>query len=133
MVVYSNASHNCPLICDQNGKIHQLNARGYRLGNRFNSTYRDVESQLHQGDTLFLFSDGVIEVMSEASEKFPEGEEYGIRRLRRVLKQNMNMSSEKLLLKVLSTVEDFRRSGALEDDVTAVCGRVVGVPSKQAA
>jgi sigma-B regulation protein RsbU (phosphoserine phosphatase) len=75
-------------------------------------THRDL--RLEQGDTLVLYSDGIVE--AEAA----SGEQYGMSRLCSVLQTNQNADAEGIKGAILCDHRDFIGSQDISDDVTLV-------------
>ena len=78
-VRFANAGHNFPLLL-RNGKPQGLVATGGRLGD--GGEYVPTEAKLQAGDLVVLYTDGLIECENK------DGEEYGMRRFRRLLTQH---------------------------------------------
>jgi sigma-B regulation protein RsbU (phosphoserine phosphatase) len=66
------------------------------------------------GDILVLLSDGVMEYCD------PDGEEYGLARIREVLREHQGKTMAQLADAILESVRAFARGAPQEDDVTAV-------------
>ncbi len=115
-VEISNAGH-CPAILLQEGKPQQLQATGVPLGLFCSSDYPSQRVHLGRGDTLFLFSDGLVESRS------PAGVEYGEARLTNTLSRNRKLSPRELIRTCLEDLSAFRSGAALTDDLTAMVVR----------
>src|SRR5687767_9004270 len=72
-----NAGHPPPIIIRANGTIEEIGSTGPVLGVLPNPQWQSVRLQLDEGDALVLYSDGV-------SEAVVDGEELGVRGLRRL-------------------------------------------------
>jgi anti-sigma regulatory factor (Ser/Thr protein kinase) len=66
------------------------------------------------GDILVLLSDGVMEYCD------PDGEEYGLARIRQVLREHQGRTMAELAAAILESVHAFARGAPQDDDVTAV-------------
>ena len=75
IVKLANAGHCPPLVMRADGSIDEIPSTGPVLGVLSSSQWRTFETTLHRGETLVLYSDGVIETRS------PNGEEFGTGRL----------------------------------------------------
>jgi phosphoserine phosphatase RsbU/P len=71
-LTYCNAGHNAPLIIRTDGESLELRSSGAILGRFPNWQYGKKESRLHPGDTLVLFTDGIVEACDGAGELFGE-------------------------------------------------------------
>jgi phosphoserine phosphatase RsbU/P len=80
-LTYCNAGHNPPLLLRADGSAHDLESSGAILGQFPQWTYSQAEAALHPGDTLLLFTDGLVEACDE------EGDPYGEQRLLRAARQ----------------------------------------------
>jgi serine phosphatase RsbU (regulator of sigma subunit) len=69
---------------------------------------------MEPGDMLLLVTDGFFEWEN------PQGEQYGIDRLRRFLEQHRESAPESIIRALHQDVRAFARGTAQTDDVTAV-------------
>ena len=120
-LLYASAGHLYPYRIAAGGKVEALEAGGYPLGVR-----RDIEVQprlarLEPGDTLFLFSDGLIEARAEGTD-----EVFGFDRLEQSLGRHAGGSVEGMRDGVLADVAGFSRSDQREDDMTVLVLRLPG-------
>jgi serine phosphatase RsbU (regulator of sigma subunit) len=60
---YARAGHPYPLLISKNNSIRQLECRGSLLGIFENSQFLQETVQLHEGDRLFMFSDGAESIV----------------------------------------------------------------------
>lgn len=67
---------------------------------------------LHSGDSLLLYTDGIIEAENE------EGESFGIDRLVKIFQESQSLSIEDQYNKILTEVKSFIKSDIIEDDIT---------------
>lgn len=105
----ANAGHPHPLyMSHRSGVVEVPTENGLPLG-LMGSDYSEIELQLHPGDRVLLYSDGVLEATNS------KGEEYGTSRLEQAL-QHPNASAQS----VLQDVHRFAQGGTLADDATAV-------------
>jgi serine phosphatase RsbU (regulator of sigma subunit)/anti-sigma regulatory factor (Ser/Thr protein kinase) len=75
---YANAGHCLPYRRGQDG-VHELRATGMPLGLMPGMTYEEKETTLLPGESLFFYSDGLVEAHN------PDGEMFGFPRLRELL------------------------------------------------
>ena len=75
---------------------------------------------LQPGDTLILFTDGIIERKNKIKEQ------YGLDRLISFLRQNKDDPLKKLLNELIDNSRDFSNDVPIEDDVTMLGFRYLG-------
>jgi sigma-B regulation protein RsbU (phosphoserine phosphatase) len=116
-VTIANASHEFPIIINDAGNVTiQTPAPGPRLGQNPNSHYQEFDYEFNKHDTLFLYTDGLIE--NQSAEEKPFGERKLLRTLKKI-SQNPQESREK----VLTDYHTHTKERAPEDDVTFVFAR----------
>ena len=74
---------------------------------------------IESGDILVLYTDGVTEAENRAEE------EFGMERLRRVIRENAVLSATEIMQAVLRASADFSREVGFSDDVTIVLAKCV--------
>jgi phosphoserine phosphatase RsbU/P len=109
---FINAGHNPPLIVHSAGTVEQLPPGGLPLGIVADFDYREGRAQLHPGDVLVAYSDGVTETQN------PKGEEYGTERLQQVVAQNVQRSAAGIRDKIEAALSAFAQGTAAVDDIT---------------
>lgn len=114
---YTNAGHNPPLVVRAAGSVEELAPTGVPLGLLPGARYGAGEATLSPGDTLVLYTDGLV----EASD--PEGEEYGLARLKGVCLQNRSLPCRSLAEALEEDLEDFVKGTPFADDRTIVLAR----------
>ena len=72
-LTYCNAGHNPPLLIRTEGTSTELNTAGAVLGQFPDWLYEQSELRMTAGDTLLLFTDGLVEAYNEDGEE-PFGE-----------------------------------------------------------
>ena len=98
---FTNAGHNPPMLMECNGNVLRLETGGRVLGAFKDSIYQQKEIQLHSGDRLVLFTDGVTEVRNKL------GEEFGEERLRELLVQEPRRNAAELGSMIMDAVSRF--------------------------
>jgi serine phosphatase RsbU (regulator of sigma subunit) len=111
---YINAGHNPPLIGRMSGHIEQLSSGGFPLGILPSAEFEVGETQLHPGESLVIYSDGVSEANNIKEE------EFGMERLMDVVKRNLPSSAAGLRDKVESALSAFTQTAPANDDITLV-------------
>ena len=96
-----------------------LESPAYPLGVRGELTVEARTARLSPGDTLFLFSDGLVEARREGSD-----EQFGFDRLEASLARHANRDVEGLRDGILADVEKFTANAPREDDQTILVLRL---------
>ncbi len=71
-LTYCNAGHNPPILLGADGSASELNSSGAILGKFPKWQYAQTSLNLNNGDTLLLFTDGVVEACDGQNEPFGE-------------------------------------------------------------
>jgi serine phosphatase RsbU (regulator of sigma subunit)/anti-sigma regulatory factor (Ser/Thr protein kinase) len=109
-LVYANAGHPPPSQSNSQ-QVTELRARGMPLGLIPEMEYEEKEATLAPGDSVFFYSDGLIEAHN------PREDMFGFPLLRRVLGQNQ--CTEDLVQCLLGELDEFTGPDwEQEDDVT---------------
>ena len=116
-VAVAGAGHPAPRIIRSTGVLEPLDAKGLVLGIEEGQTYEEVRAQLDVGDTVVLYTDGVLEARRD-------GELYGFPRLDSTLERERKRAPEELARAVLDDCRAFAR-GELADDCAIVVVRRV--------
>lgn len=114
ILTYINAGHNPPLVGYADGTVKLLESGGLPLGIMPVAEYEVGQTQLHSGDALVIYSDGV----SEANNL--NGDEFGMERLTQVVSKNLKASASGLRDKVESALSAFTQTAPANDDITLV-------------
>src|SRR5277367_941095 len=70
LLTFVNAGHNSPVVRRSDGSITRLESGGLPLGIMRESNFPTASVQLGRGDTLILFTDGVVEAFNAAGEEY---------------------------------------------------------------
>jgi len=125
-LTYVNAGHPAGLVIRRDGTLERLDEGGVLLGVEPGAPYRAGRRIMAPGDLLFLYSDGVTDVLNEADE------EYGQERLEALLPRLAHLPTESVLQTVISSVEAFV-GGSLQDDLTLLVAKFLpGAPAPEA-
>ncbi|MGH2558652.1 MAG: ATP-binding SpoIIE family protein phosphatase [Thermomicrobiales bacterium] len=109
---YANAGHCLPYLVTP-GDVVELRATGWPLGLMPGVTYEEKEATVGPGDTIFLYSDGLIEAHN------PRREMFGTPRLIELLKSRP--ATENVMDFLLTELRRFTGPAyELEDDTTLV-------------
>jgi serine phosphatase RsbU (regulator of sigma subunit) len=113
-LTFLNAGHNPPLIVHAGGTMEQLASGGLPLGIMADAEFREGHTQLHPGDVLVIYSDGVSEAVN------PSGEEFGPTRLYEVVARNLDASAGGIRDRIESALTKFCQGTPAADDITLV-------------
>ena len=114
---YVNAGHNPPMVIRRDGSIIPLGAGGVPIGIFPDATYQEETIPLNPGDLILAYTDGVIEAVN------PAGEEWGVERLRRTVRENASRCADEIVHAVFTAMDAHSR-GHQTDDATVVVMRV---------
>jgi serine phosphatase RsbU (regulator of sigma subunit) len=109
---FANAGHNPPYKCSSRA-VSELWATGMPLGLMPGMVYEESETIIEDGESLFLYSDGLVEAHN------PSKEMYGAARLREQLA--LQKSGVGLVDSLIDHILEFTGQGwEQEDDITCV-------------
>ena len=111
---FANCGHNPPLLLHAAGLRDLLPGGGPALGMWPGAAFAPGAASVLPGDTLVLYTDGVIEVMNAA------GEMFGVDRLEHVIRRRSHDSSQGLVDAVVDATRAFSGRPVYEDDFTLV-------------
>jgi serine phosphatase RsbU (regulator of sigma subunit) len=111
---YVNAGQNPPLVRRCNGRFERLTSTGVALGMFDHSAFGRVETQLHPGDMVVLYSDGITEAEDPSGQPL---EEAG---LEHVVEFHAAESAAALGQHILRAVEAHARQPRFGDDLTVL-------------
>jgi sigma-B regulation protein RsbU (phosphoserine phosphatase) len=112
-LIYCNAGHPRPVLVRVNGSVDRLDMGGPILGPIPNAAYNVGIQCMAPGDTLVLFTDGVV----EASDG---DEEYGVDRLIHIVRTGRHLDPVALVDRIFTDVAEYAPSRAPADDQTVV-------------
>ncbi|RMF60341.1 MAG: GAF domain-containing protein, partial [Calditrichaeota bacterium] len=67
---YVNAGHNYPFYVDTRGSVQKLDVGGLMMGIMPETQYEEASLELHTGDIIVIYSDGVTEAESELEDMY---------------------------------------------------------------
>lgn len=112
---YASAGHPHPLWWHE-ATVSEMENYGMPLGLVAECEYQDVSVTLAEGDSVFIYTDGLVEAMNPAREMF------GFERAQRVVKQyaSRHLKPNDLVGATIRDMENFVQGEHQQDDVTIV-------------
>ncbi|MEQ8937213.1 MAG: PP2C family protein-serine/threonine phosphatase, partial [Gammaproteobacteria bacterium] len=112
---YASAGHLPILIKHHEGHVSVLQSKtGIPIGIERDYSWTTETTQLEQGDTIVLYTDGITEAESIS------GEQFGFDRLKSVLEQSPAGSAELLMSNFMDTYHQHVSNSNEQDDQTLV-------------
>ena len=112
-----NGGHEYPLLLSRSGGCRELTAGGIALGMLESFPFGEEEVELHPGDLLVMYSDGITEAMNPADIQF------GRDHLADLLREARQLPLEGLTAKVVDAVKAHAGNAPQSDDITLVAIR----------
>jgi sigma-B regulation protein RsbU (phosphoserine phosphatase) len=115
-LTYANGGHLQPILISKDGSSQLLDCGGTVVGLFDDLSFPEATVQLHPGDVLVAYSDGVTE---------PENDygEFGEDRLIQLVRANRHLPLERITEIVTTAVADWIGENEQPDDVTLVLAR----------
>ncbi|WP_069130856.1 PP2C family protein-serine/threonine phosphatase [Rhodohalobacter halophilus] len=115
--IFSRAGHNIPIVFNnRRDSTFKLHTEGFALGmtssQMLKSTLEEKKFQFEPGDSLLLYTDGLIEARNR------QGEEYGEDRLDGLMSIYGSLHAKSITQKVQSSIEQFIGDEKPLDDIT---------------
>jgi sigma-B regulation protein RsbU (phosphoserine phosphatase) len=116
ILTYCNAGHLPPVLIGSDGMLRRLDTPGLVIGLFDHQGYEERNIEMHAGDMLVAFSDGVTE---------PENEygEFGEHRLIEIVRDNRRLPLARISELAIAAVTDWIGPHEQPDDVTLVLAR----------
>ena len=112
----ANAGHEFPAIQRKGGKFELYKDRhGFVIGGMKGMKYKDYEIQLHPGDKIFVYTDGITEAMDAEKNMF------GTSRMLDALNSVNDPTPETALKTVRESIRVFVKDTEQFDDMTMLC------------
>jgi CRP-like cAMP-binding protein len=116
---YANAGHNAPFHHHRRtGALSRLDPTSYPLGIRPEIDTEAIELSWEAGDTIVLYSDGIVEAENEGHEQF------GDQRLEACIHAAVPLSPSAMKQAIFDRVIAFTRGRPRQDDLTLVVARL---------
>lgn len=115
-LTYSNGGHLTPLVLSSEGKVQRLECGGSVVGLLDGMEYAECTIQLHPGDLIVVYSDGLTE---------PENEfgEFGEERLLALMHENRQLPLSALASATIRALDHWIGDSEQPDDMTLVLAR----------
>jgi phosphoserine phosphatase RsbU/P len=113
-LIYVNAGHNAPVVRRINQSMEFLDKGGLPLGIEPSAVYETGTVSLRAGDTLVMFTDGVVEAFNES------GEEFGNGRWLNAIRNLPPGTAAQALQYLMRQVDDFVGATRQSDDITCL-------------
>jgi sigma-B regulation protein RsbU (phosphoserine phosphatase) len=115
--IYVNAGHPPPFYLSATGEVRHLEEGGAVLGPVMDATYERGFVRMQPGDTVVLYTDGMIEATPAENES---GAEFGVERLIEIARALRGRPSREISEAMMKAVEEYRGDAAAQDDRTVV-------------
>ncbi len=121
ILTFANAGHNIPLlISEEEYEIKALpKISGIMVGGLPNQVYKEESTSLRPNDTVFFYTDGIIEAINK------DRELYQIDRLISTLAENKDKTVQEIQDGVIHSIQDFTEGVPQKDDITMVILKVM--------
>ncbi len=114
-----NAGHEYPAVKRADGSFELLKDKhGFVMAGMEDVSYQEYVIELHKGDMLFVYTDGVAEASDE------DDRLYGTDRMLQALNRKKDASSQELLQEVRADIDDFVGNAMQFDDITMMAVKV---------
>ncbi len=114
---YANAGHPVPVMysaADADWLVNPDIESGAALAISNDSRYTTHQCRLQPGDSVFMYTDGIIEAVGG------NDEEFGLERLMQIVRKRGHLSLDEMFTNLLEASAGFSEADSLEDDVCLV-------------
>lgn len=117
---FANAGHNLPLLIsgDDRGVKTLPKVSGIMVGGLPNQKYKEESMTLRNGDTVFFYTDGIVEAVDK------NGEQYQLERLISTLAEHQDEAVDEIEKRVMDSIHVFTEGLPQKDDITMVILKV---------
>ncbi len=124
--IAANAGHEHPALCRAGGEFELVVYRhSPAVAAMEEMVFTEHPFELHSGDTLFVYTDGVAEATNADEELF------GTKRMLEALNVDPRADTEKITENVLENINGFVGDAPQFDDMTMLCFRYNGPAAKK--
>ncbi len=114
---YCSAGHLPALISGAAGDLRELGSNSRPIGLFPDESFKVEQARLAPGETLFLYTDGLVELITRS------GEQFGLDRLRDFLRHN-HEGPRALTDKLFSRISEEHDMTKIDDDVTFLAAKM---------
>jgi len=112
---YSAGGHYPPILITNQGSASSLESTGgFLLGSRKDIEYKSNVINLEHGDTLFFYTDGILEACDKNDEQFQET------RLINILENKNCLTAREIVEEVCENVKAYSEGTEQTDDITCM-------------
>lgn len=111
---FTNAGHNYPILKKGKGEYCFLTSGGLVIGVKPDYEYEQTRVQLHHGDTLVFYTDGITEALNS------DIEEFGEQKLIDIVIRFPYQTAEELRNHIYNEMISFTRGESQYDDITLI-------------
>jgi sigma-B regulation protein RsbU (phosphoserine phosphatase) len=116
-LIYSSAGQEPPMLFGKQ-ELHQLIEADLLVGIDKDKIYSENIMEIHTGDILLLFTDGIVETLNSKDKEFSR------KNLIQVVEENRNLSSSEIVQKLLGSLKDFLKGAPLIDEFTLALAKI---------
>jgi serine phosphatase RsbU (regulator of sigma subunit) len=116
-LIYSSAGHEPPMLLGKE-ELHQLIEADLLMGIDKEKNYSENTIQIHPGDILLMFTDGIVETLNS------QDEEFSRKNLVKVVEENKNLSSSEMVQRLLKSLKNFLKGAPLTDEFTLALAKI---------
>ena len=116
-LIYSSAGHEPPMLLGKE-ELHQLIEADLLMGIDKEKIYSENTIEIHPGDILLMFTDGIVETLNS------QDEEFSRKNLVKVVEENKNFSSSEMVQKLLISLKNFLKGAPLTDEFTLALAKI---------
>jgi len=116
-LIYSSAGHEPPILLGKQA-IHQLIEGDLLMGIDKERVYGENTKEIHPGDILLMFTDGIVETSNSKDEEFSR------KNLVDAVEKHKDLGSSEIVQKLLSYLRDFLKEAPLTDEFTLALAKI---------
>jgi sigma-B regulation protein RsbU (phosphoserine phosphatase) len=113
-LTYCNAGHNPPLLVSRTGDVRSLEDGGLLMGVMKHADYEHGTVQMHPGDVLVMYTDGITETMDE------NDVEFDVSGLTEAVLEYRDLNAEQIVSRILKAMNAHGQGLTQADDRTLV-------------
>ncbi len=99
-------------------KVEEFRTQHLALGIQQDAAYQTNSLQLEKGDTLYIFSDGLLDATN------PTKEQFGLDRLKELILDTERPSADHMSASLIASVREFTINKVFQDDATIVVAKI---------